>query len=215
MEEAGRPVRARFAFAARAPDELTIESGDSLIAVRERPDGWLSVRRIRDGACGLVPACYTTDFGVPAKAKTAGEIPARQPERQATAAQQLQPQQQQPQQPYAYPSGQPTQPAASAGGGAGLAGMGVLAGLLPQVGGPARAAPAAPAAGGVAAGRAGAASVLQVRRAYAARSKDELSIAPGDSLHVLQRYQDGWVAVRRGVDGAVGMVPEVCTQPLG
>jgi len=212
MEEAGRPVRARFAFAARAPDELSVESGDSLIALRERPDGWMSVRRIRDGACGLVPACYTTDFGAPAKTKTAGQIPVRQPEAAVAPAQQPQPQRQQQ---YAYPTGQPTQPAAGAGGGAGLAGMGALAGLLPQAGGPARAAAAAPAAGGAVAGPAGASSVLQVRRAYAARSKDELSIAPGDSLHVLQRYQDGWVAVRRGVDGAVGMVPELCTQPLG
>ncbi|KAJ1987096.1 hypothetical protein GGI25_003343 [Coemansia spiralis] len=45
---------------------------------------------------------------------------------------------------------------------------------------------------------------------YSSVEKDELSIVPGEQVHILRLFSDGWSFVQRVNDGRVGAIPVVC-----
>ncbi|KAJ1666196.1 hypothetical protein IW140_001777 [Coemansia sp. RSA 1813] len=45
---------------------------------------------------------------------------------------------------------------------------------------------------------------------YSPVEDDELLISPGEQVHVLRLFSDGWVFIRRENDGEIGAVPAVC-----
>lgn len=47
-----------YSFDAVEEAELSMREGDELVVLRGEEDGWVPVRRVKDGAEGIVPASY-------------------------------------------------------------------------------------------------------------------------------------------------------------
>jgi len=60
-----------------------------------------------------------------------------------------------------------------------------------------------------------ASSLVTVRCTFVPTMQDELQITPGDTLRILQWYDDGWASCIKTSTGEEGMVPVECFEPVG